>query len=330
MNQKRAFVLAALLGLVAATLAWLLLSLGRAGDTPVLATYKAQYVDGPAMLNLAETLSSDALQGRGAGTAGNEAARGFILKRFETLELRKLRGTYLHPFTILPDAGDPDGRPRTGANIVGWIAGETPGKGPVIVLSAHYDHLGMKDGEIYNGADDNASGTSALVAVAEYFTRHPPAHDLVFAAVDAEEIGHLGSKDFVRTGLVDPERIALNINFDMVSRSEAGELYVAGTSHYPQLLPLVQDLAESAPVTLLTGHDTPDLGADDWTQASDHASFHDAGIPFLYFGVEDHEAYHKPTDDYSEITHDFYLRAGDMLVMATLAADDWLGELPAE
>ncbi len=327
MSQKRAFALAALLGLVAAALAWWLISMGRESGEPHLTSYEPQYIDGPAMLNLAETLSSDALEGRAAATAGNEAARGFILKRFETLHLRQFRDTYQHPFAILPGEDDPDAPPRTGVNIVGWVAGKTPGEGPAIIVTAHYDHLGIKDGEIYNGADDNASGTAALIAVAEYFTHHAPEHDVIFAAVDAEEIGHLGSKDFVRAGIVDMDRVALNINFDMVSRSAAGELYVAGTSHYPQLLPLVEQLSGEAPVTLLTGHDTEELGYNDWTYASDHASFHRAGIPFLYFGVEDHEGYHDPSDDYANITHEFYLRAGDTLVMAAIAADAWVASV---
>ena len=134
----------------------------------------------------------------------------------------------------------------------------------------------------------------------------------------------LGARDLVKSGLIDRDRIALNINFDMVSRSEAGELYAAGTAPYPQLKPLVTELVAEAPVTLLMGHDTPELGPDDWTSQSDHVAFHEAGIPFLYFGVEDHPAYHQPTDDYAGLTHDFFVRSGDTLVMAVKAADRWI------
>lgn len=324
MTRMRAFILAEVLFIVM-IVAGVFFYMNRDDDVADrLTEYRAMYVDGPAMLNLTETLSSDALEGRAAGSSGNAAARGFILKRFEAMELRRFHGTYEYAFPVLPGPMDGLSEPADGVNIVGWIAGETPGRGPMLVVTAHYDHLGIVDGEIYNGADDNASGVAALVGVAEYFERNPPKHDIVFAALDAEEIGYQGAKALVESGLIDLGRVALNMNFDMVGRSDAGELYVAGTTPYPQLKPMIDDLATQVPVTLLTGHDSPELGQDDWTNQSDHAVFHEIGIPFLYFGVEDHPGYHAPSDDYGDLTHDFFVRAGDTLVMAVKAADAWL------
>jgi len=321
MSSRKAWVLAAILGVVALVIGGVLLSLDSDQTEPSLVQYKAQYIDAGAMLRLTETLSSDALEGRATSSRGNEAARGFIQKRFETLGLRQFGDTYFQPFTAIPEQeGDPA---VSGVNVVGWIAGQTPGEGPALVITAHYDHLGIINGEIYNGADDNASGVAALIAVAQYFTLHRPNHDVIFAAVDAEEIGRLGSRAFVASPPVPLERIALNLNYDMVSRSPAGELYVAGTFHTLALKSLVEEVAARSPVTLLVGHDDPTLGeADDWTLLSDHEPFHEAGIPFLYFGVENHPAYHQPTDDYADITPDFFARAGDTLVMASKAADD--------
>jgi Peptidase family M28 len=326
MTRMRAFILAEVL-FVLVTVAGIFIYLNRGDDAPAaaLTDYRATYVDGPAMLNLTETLSSDALEGRATGTSGNAAARGFILKRFETMGLRPLGGAYEYAFPVLPGPMDGVSEPADGVNIIGMVAGETPGRGPMLVVTAHYDHLGIVDGEIYNGADDNASGVAALIAVAEYFERTPPTHDIIFAVLDAEEIGYQGAKALVETGLLDVGRISLNINFDMVGRSDAGELYVAGTTPYPQLKSMIDDLATRAPVSLLTGHDSPDLGSDDWTNQSDHAVFHEIGIPFLYFGVEDHSGYHDPSDDYVNLTHDFFVRTGDTLVMAVEAADDWIG-----
>ncbi|MEQ9435512.1 MAG: M28 family peptidase [Hyphomonas sp.] len=321
MNGRKVWGLAAILGVAGLLIGGVLLSLDRDETAPGLVRYNAQYIDAGAMLRLTETLSSDALEGRATGTRGNQAARDFVQKRFETLGLRQFGETYVQPFAVI--SSDDGQAPISGANVVGWIAGQTPGEGPAMVITAHYDHLGVVDGAVYNGADDNASGTAALIAVAEYFTRHAPRHDIIFAAFDAEEIGHLGSRNLVRSPPVPLERIALNINYDMVSRSAAGELYVAGTFHTPGLKPLVELVATDAPVRILMGHDDPALGqADDWTLLSDHAAFHEAGIPFLYFGVEDHPGYHQPTDDYSDITPDFFARAGDALVIAAMAADD--------
>ncbi|WP_340691976.1 M28 family peptidase [Hyphomonas sp.] len=323
MSSRKAWGLVAILGVVALVFGGILLSLDRDAAEPSLVQYNAQYIDAGAMLRLTETLSSDALEGRATGSRGNEAARDFIQKRFETLGLRQFGDTYFQPFTATPVVQG--GAPVSGVNVVGWIAGQTPGDGPAMVITAHYDHLGIVDGEIYNGADDNASGVAALVAVAQYFTLHRPRHDMIFAVVDAEEIGHLGSNAFVASPPVPLERIALNINYDMVSRSDAGEIYVAGTFHTPELKPIVETVATEAPVRVLVGHDDPALGeADDWTLLSDHEPFHEAGIPFLYFGVENHPAYHQPTDDYTDITPDFFARAGDTLVMAAIAADDAL------
>lgn len=327
MTKMRTFILAEIL-LAITLLAGVVVYLNRdGGEAPALTLYEPVLIDGPAMLNLTETLSSDALEGRATGSPGNAAARGFILKRFETLGLRRIGPAYTHPFFLKTEEKDDASAPAEGVNIVGWIAGQTPGRGPAIVVTAHYDHLGIVDGEIYNGADDNASGVAALIAVAEHFERSPPQHDIIFAALDAEEIDLQGARALVESGFLDLRRVALNINFDMVSRSDVGELYVAGTSLYPQFRPMVERLAAAAPLTLLMGHDSGGFSANDWTELSDHFAFHEVGIPFLYFGVEDHPAYHDPSDDYVNITHDFFVRSGDTLAMAVEAADDWIGRI---
>ncbi|MFN7056584.1 M28 family peptidase [Hyphomonas sp.] len=296
-------------------------------------TYRAQFIEAGPMLHMAEVLSSDALEGRAVGTPGNEAARGFILKRFEELGLEPFtEAGFEYAFPVLPRPERTCNAPpeeRRGVNLLARIPGRTPGEGPVMVLTAHYDHLGACDGEIFNGADDNASGTAALLALADYFRRRPPRHDIVIAALDAEEHGLLGARTLVRMPELEMERVALNINLDMVSRSEAGELYAAGTYHTPALVALVDEVAARAPVTLLMGHDRPEDGPNDWTLQSDHGPFHLFGVPFLYFGVEDHPGYHNPTDTFDAITPDFYVRAADTIAMAARAADAMLAELHA-
>ncbi|MEQ8300597.1 MAG: M28 family peptidase, partial [Hyphomonas sp.] len=176
MSRRRAWGLATILGVVALVIGGILLSLDREAAEPSLVQYDAHYIDAGAMLRLTETLSSDALEGRATGSRGNEATRDFIQKRFETLGLRQFGDTYFQPFTAAPEVQG--GTSVSGVNLVGWIAGQTPGEGPAMVITAHYDHLGIVDGEIYNGADDNASGVAALVAVAQYFTLHRPRHDM--------------------------------------------------------------------------------------------------------------------------------------------------------
>ena len=96
--------------------------------------------------------------------------------------------------------------------------------------------------------------------------------------------------------------MALDVNLDMVGHSERGELYASGTYHTPSLTPALERVAARAPVKLLLGHDRPEQGHDDWTNQSDQYAFHKAGIPFVYFGVEDHKDYHKPPDDFETLT----------------------------
>jgi Zn-dependent M28 family amino/carboxypeptidase len=245
------------------------------------------------------------MEGRLVGTPGNARARAFLLSQFREHGLQPVGATgYEHPFTF-----ERRNASVTGVNVVGMVRGHAePDR--YIVITAHYDHLGVRDGAVFNGADDNASGTAALLAIADYFSRNQPRRSIIFAALDAEEGGLHGAHAFVESPPVPLRSIILNVNMDMVGRNDAGELYVAGTAHYPQLLPYVQQVASSAEIRLIPGHDQPGpRPSDDWTTASDHAAFHRAGIPFLYFGVEDHPDYHRESDELSGIQAGFYPRA---------------------
>ncbi len=108
----------------------------------------------------------------------------------------------------------------------------------------------------------------------------------------------------------------LNVNMDMISRNDKGELYAAGAFHYPHLRPALEAAQKKATVKLLLGHDDPATGRDNWTSQSDQAAFHAAKIPFVYFGVEDHPDYHKPTDDFANIQPEFYVRAVETIITA--------------
>jgi Zn-dependent M28 family amino/carboxypeptidase len=234
--------------------------------------------------------------------------RAWLVERFAAASLDAAQ----MPF----DLGDG----QEGANVVATVPGTGEGEA-VIVVTAHFDHLGARNGTVYNGADDNASGTAALLALAAELVARPPSNTVMLVALDAEESGLRGARAFVADPPVSLDRIVLNVNLDMLGRSVAGELYAAGTSHYPELRPPLEAVAGIAPVTLRFGHDDPSLGRDDWTFQSDHGAFHRAGIPFVYFGVEDHEDYHRPTDDVARIDADFYARAVDTVILAVEGLD---------
>lgn len=246
-------------------------------------------------------LSSDKYKGRKPGTTGNKMAAEYITKRFKEIGLQPYNNDFKNPFSY----SSHEGETINASNLIGYISGK---KADVIVISAHYDHVGVVNGEIYNGADDNASGVGGLLALVKYFAENPPEHTLIFAAFDAEEDGFQGAKAFVGNPTVPVASIKLNVNLDMIGRSDKNELYVAGTYHYPLLKKNI--ITTNSTIKLLTGHDDPALGSkDDWTSQSDQAAFHAAKIPFLYFGVEDHKDYHRPTDDFKKIHTEFYANA---------------------
>jgi hypothetical protein len=289
---------------------------GGAGGTTALAAVPG--IDSGALLRDIGVLAHDSMGGRRTGSAGSEAARRYLVAQFTAAGLRPLGDGYTTGFDF---TGRRDSVRYHGTNVVGYVRG-TRSPDRYIVVSAHYDHLGTRGDTSYNGADDDASGTAAVLALARHFARQPAAHSLVFVAFDAEELGLQGARAFVAAPPVPREAIALDVNMDMVSRNAKGELYAAGTYHYPALRAPLDRVASAAPVKLVFGHDRPGLPpGDDWTQSSDHGPFHAAKIPFVYFGVEDHPDYHKPTDDVERIEPGFYVRATRTVLAAVQELD---------
>ncbi|CAN5293462.1 M20/M25/M40 family metallo-hydrolase [soil metagenome] len=264
-------------------------------------------------------LSADDMEGRGVGTPGGAKARAYIVKRFGQIGLKPQGNSFEQPFTFKPRYF---GKDITGVNLVARIQG-TSSSDKVLVVSAHYDHLGVRKGEVYNGADDNASGVAGLLAVAESFKAKPPRHTVLIVAFDGEESGLRGARAFVADPPVPLATIGLNVNFDMISKNAKGELYVSGAGPQPWLKPVLSSVAKAAPLKLKLGHDTDAEGKqNNWTQQSDQGPFAVAGVPWVYFGVEDHPEYHKPTDDFATVPQDFFRRAVTTVVTATRALDD--------
>jgi len=267
-------------------------------------------------------LSADDMQGRAPGTPGSEKARAYILGRFAEIGLAPIGERFEQPF----DFAKRDGSQVHGVNLVARIKGTRGGK--AMVVSAHYDHLGVRDGEIYNGADDNASGVAGLLAVAETFKARPPRHDVIFAVVDAEESGLRGARAFVAAPPAPLETVALEVNFDMLGKNARNELYVSGTAPFPYLKPILVKVAATAPVSLRFGHDTDAEGKENnWTDQSDHYAFGEKGVPWVYFGVEDHPEYHRPTDDFATLPQDFFKRSVATVVKASEAFERDLDEV---
>ncbi len=281
-------------------------------------------VDATQLMADLKALSSPAMEGRGVGTPGGERARQFLVQRFRAIGLEPVSGAaYEQPFEFTPGRGPAFWRksfwaaraPISGVNLLGRIRGTVePDK--VIVVSAHYDHLGIRNGQVYPGADDNASGVAAMLAVATWFRAHPPRHTLVFAAFDGEESGLRGAKAFVDAGPVPMASVLANVNFDMLSHNPAGEIFASGLYRNPQWRPLLDPLRATAVPTMLYGHDYPRpfWDPDDWTHGSDHGAFADKDIAWLYFGVEDHPDYHRPSDTFDRVDPKFYGSVAETMV----------------
>ncbi len=282
-------------------------------------------VDADQLLEDVAVLGADSLEGRRAGSMGGEKARAYIQAAFDRFRLASFGEGFEHPFDLRGQGADTP----YGVNLLGYLSG-TERPDIFIVVTAHYDHLGMRRGQIYNGADDNASGVAGLLALADYFSRHRPRHSILFAALDAEEMGLLGASAFIQDPPLSLDHVALNVNMDMVSRNEKDELFAAGVFHYPFLKPYLERVAARSQIHLRFGHDGTRGAGDDWTMSSDHGPFYRAGIPFVYFGVEDHADYHRHTDDFENIDPDFFARAIATVLDAVVELDANLAEIHAE
>ncbi len=274
-------------------------------------------------------LASDALEGRLAGTPGNDTAAAFIARRYAALRLRAPLPGYFQSFDALSAEAAHLGRtaPRHSQNVVAVVDGsDTRLRGEYIVVGAHYDHLGhstdfaldpeAKDA-IRNGADDNASGTAAVMELARIFKARPAKRSVVFVNFSGEELGLLGSHWFADHSPVPLESTVLMVNFDMIGRLRDDKLIVFGRGTARELTQLVDSLnAEVADAHFAIS------GSDDGFGPSDHSSFYAKDIPVLHFFTDIHDDYHRATDDADKINAQGEARVVDLAAAVIRTAAD--------
>jgi Zn-dependent M28 family amino/carboxypeptidase len=206
-------------------------------------------------------------------------------------------------------------------NVVAYLPGSDPAlRDEFVVYSAHFDHLGVgapdaAGDSIYSGADDNASGTSAVLAISRAFAAlpQPPARSVMFVLVSAEEIGLVGSRHFVENPPVPVERMVANINADMIGRN-APDTVVAIGQEFSSLGPAVQAIVARRPDLGLVV--APDLWPEEQLFfRSDHFSFAAQGIPAIFFTTGLHEQYHQPSDRVEIIDTDKLARISRLLFL---------------
>lgn len=239
-------------------------------------------------------LSSNEAQGRRTATQGSVFSYQYLAKRFEEIGLKKVASSYLVPFS------HPDLDSKLGRNVVGEIKGRSNSK-KYIVITAHYDHLGRRGGNIYFGADDNASGVAMMLALAQHLIQFPPKYSVIFVATDAEEKGLLGSNAFIQSSLILLSAIKFNINLDMLGRANR-LFYLTNKSRTEFFHQRIANIKQTCLVhkqfhrSLLTGR------MIDYNKASDHWSFAKQGIDFLFVGGGLHADYHRVGDSASKIS----------------------------
>ena len=240
-------------------------------------------------------LASDELKGRGAATEGAVKARNFIAARYRECGLKPLyEGDFFVPF---------ESKGTSYCNVVGVIEGGAL-KDEYIVLGAHYDHLGVKDGKMYPGADDNASGSAALIEIARELVARKDQlqRSVIIAAFDAEELGLFGSNSLAGflDDLVGIKNVKLMMSVDMVGRYKGhGSLVMEGVATIRDGRVLASEMARSHSIKI-----SPKNFETSVLTATDTQAFALKGVPTLAVSTGIHGQYHKPTDTPDLIDYD--------------------------
>ena len=246
-----------------------------------------------------EFLSSDRLEGRRTGTNGEKLAYTYISKQFKKAGLIPYadNGTYIQSFDVNEKEN------RKGHNVIGYVNNYAV---YTIVLGAHYDHLGYGEDKnsmyrdsipmIHNGADDNASGTAALISLAKSLKKSGNKnYNYLFIAFSGEELGLFGSKYFTEHPTVPLSSVSYMVNMDMVGRlnAESRSITVGGYGTSPVWGQLIKTTDPALSIKIDSSGTGP----------SDHSSFYRKDIPVLFFFTGTHTDYHKPSDDADKINY---------------------------
>ena len=279
-------------------------------------------IDRPTAEAHVEFLASDELQGREAGWPGGRIAAQYIVSTLKAMGVGPLGPSYRHPFVAAHAERqvrsqrwqvDPDSVAKLRAtthqeldmtNILAAIEGKNPDE--IVIIGAHYDHIGydpmLSGDQIYNGADDNASGVAAVLQIARAFlaTGQQPERTVVFAFWDGEEKGLLGSRAFAQS-FPDMAKVKAYLNFDMIGRNhdEANPQHVVYfyTEAHPVFADWLREDIEDYGLGL-----KPDYRAwDRPVGGSDNGTFALRDIPIIWYHTDGHPDYHQPGDEASKI-----------------------------
>jgi hypothetical protein len=281
-------------------------------DSPIQAKHVRPHI---------EFLAGEKLKGRSG--AGGRLAAEYIRERFQEAKLAPLFDGESY-FQEIPGRADENGeKPVLGRNVGGWIEGSDPKlRDEFVIISAHYDHLGVRNGKMYPGADDNASGVSMMLELARRLSASTtkPKRSIAFVGFDLEERFLWGSRWFAAHPPWPMEQVKLFITADMIGRS-LGNLplpivFVMGSEHSPQLVSTLDRVGSP------NGLEIARLGIALIGTRSDYGPFRDRKVPFLFFSTGEHPDYHSPRDLPDRIDYDKVARISSLaLKIVTDVAD---------
>ena len=259
-------------------------------------------------------LSSDILEGRKTGEKRQKMAVNYFTAYYEHIGL-KAPADYPEYTQMIPKDYFEEKSNADSPNVLAYIEGtEFPNE--VVVISAHYDHLGMKGEEVYNGADDNASGSSAVMELAESFQMAKkqgkgPKRSILFLHLTGEEIGLFGSKYYMEHPVFDLDSTVVDLNIDMVGRvddehiNEKKYIYLIGSNRLSKDLHKLSEEVNKEYTDLKLDY-TYNEGDDpnNYYERSDHYNFALNNIPVIFYFNGSHDDYHKTTDTADKIDFD--------------------------
>lgn len=266
-----------------------------------------------------ELLSSDEMEGRETATKGETFAAGYIASKFASIGLQYVGDNYYwQDFEYRPrinphsTKSDTTKAAKTSRNVVGYIDN---GAENTIILGAHYDHLGhgdegslhaAKDGQIHNGADDNASGVALIIWLADELQKKQYNNsNYLFIAFSGEEKGLLGSNYYAKNPMMPLENVNFMLNFDMVGRLRTDKgLAVNGVGTATEWKGIIEK-ANSENLKLIL--------SESGIGPSDHTSFYLQNVPVLHFFTGQHEDYHKPSDDFDKVNFEGVVQVGELV-----------------
>lgn len=262
-------------------------------------------------------IASDEMEGRQTGSEGQKKAGRYIIEQYKNAGVSFPKGAKNY-YQNVPAAflnAKYNGNLSDSENIWAYIEG-TDLKDEVVVLSAHYDHIGIEDGEIFNGADDDGSGTVALIEIAKAFQKaknegNGPRRSVLILHVTGEEHGLHGSRYYTENPLFSLKNTVANVNIDMIGRSDDRHIgdnnyvYVIGSDYLSTDLYNVCENANKKHIGIkldYTYNDKKDKNR--YYYRSDHYNFAKNGIPSVFFFNGVHADYHKASDEVDKIEFD--------------------------